>query len=223
MRGIFYVTCLCILAGCHHEESTGQEETIESVEQVKLEEQVADTTAERHNIDFKGADSTDLDNANADTTVASEQTFADVDWQTFEEDMTKDFSFVILISTKSYDAALERAIEASEKLNYPLNLRELHENDAIGLSFSKEICEEEICGGGLDYPIYIPRSDWGDSKYISIEYSDAFEGFTKGYYIVIAASGEKGAPAVSQALEESRAFYQDAYAKTCGVWMGCGC
>ena len=149
--------------------------------------------------------------------------FKDVDWETYEEEMTQDYSFVILISTKSYEAALERAEEASENLGYPLNLRDLHKNEEIGLSFSREVCEEEICGGGLDYPIYIPRSDWGDSKYISIEYSNNFEGFTKGYYIVIAASGEKGNPVIEEALKDARVHYKDAYAKTCGVWMGCGC
>lgn len=149
--------------------------------------------------------------------------FVDIDWSTYEEEMTRDYSFVILISTKSYQAAVERAEEASQKLGYPLNLRGLHENQEIGLSFSKEVCEEEICGGGLDYPIYIPRSDWGDSKYISIEYSNNFEGFAKGYYIVVAASGEKGNPVIEEVLKDARVHYEDAYAKTCGVWMGCGC
>lgn len=149
--------------------------------------------------------------------------FDDIDWEEFEASMTQDFSFVILISTKSYESALERAKDASEKLGYPLDLRDLHENAEIGLSLPREVCEEEICGGGLEYPIYIPRSDWGDSKYVSIEYSDAFGGFTKGYYMVIVASGEKGDPIIDEALEESRQFYEDAYAKTCGVWMGCGC
>ncbi|XOV68028.1 MAG: hypothetical protein ACFHU9_02420 [Fluviicola sp.] len=149
--------------------------------------------------------------------------FEDVDWDAFEASMTKDYSFVIVISTKSYDAALKRAKEASEKLGYPLDLRGLHANKEFGLSFSKEVCENDICGGGLSYPIYIPRSDWGSEKYVSVEYSNAFEGFTKGYYIVVVASGEKGAPVVKKALTEAKKFYKDAYAKTCGVYMGCGC
>lgn len=165
----------------------------------------------------------------AETTVAEVQSapapegFDDMDWTAFEESMTKDFSFVIIISTKSYESAMKRANEASEKLGYPLDLRGLHANKEIGLSFSRDVCENDICGGGLDYPIYIPRSDWGEEKYISIEYSDAFDGFTKGYYIVVVASGEKGAPVVKEALSEAKKFYKDAYAKTCGVYMGCGC
>lgn len=165
------------------------------------------------------------DNTETIQPVESEtpEEFVDVDWQEYEASMTKDFSFVIILSTKSYDAALKRAKEASEKLGYSLDLRGLHENQEIGLSLSRKVCEEEICGGGLDYPIYLPRSDWGDSKYVSVEYSDGFEGFTKGYYIVVVSSGEKGDPIVKEALSNAKKFYKDAYAKTCGVWMGCGC
>lgn len=156
-------------------------------------------------------------------TAETPEEFIDIDWQEYEASMTKEFSFVIILSSKSYDAALQRANEASEKLGYPMDLRGLHENKEIGLSLSRKVCEEEICGGGLDYPIYLPRSDWGDSKYVSVEYSDGFEGFTKGYYIVVIASGEKGNPIVKEALSDAKKFYNDAYAKTCGVWMGCGC
>ena len=93
----------------------------------------------------------------------------------------------------------------------------------MGLSLPREVCEEDICGGGLNYPIYLPRNDWGDSKYVSVEYSDGFEGFTKGYYIVVIASGEKGDTMIKEALNEAKKFYSDAYVKTCGVWMGCQC
>lgn len=171
---------------------------------------------------------TDIDNVE---TVISEESsrltstseYDDIDWQEYQESMSNDFSFVILISTKSYDSALERAKDASKKLGYPLDLRGLHPNEETGLSLPKEVCEE-ICGGGMvEYPQYLPRNDWGESKYVSIEYSDGFSGFTKGYFIVIVASGEKGDPIIKEALEESRQFYKDAYAKTCSVWMGCSC
>ena len=158
----------------------------------------------------------------ADSESTSEQ-FDDVDWNEYEESMTKDYSFVIILSSKSYSEALDRAKEASNKLGYPLDLRDLHENKEMGLSLPREVCEEDICGGGLSYPIYLPRNDWGDSKYVSVEYSDGFEGFTKGYYIVVIASGEKGDPMIKEALNEAKKFYSDAYAKTCGVWMGCQC
>ena len=149
--------------------------------------------------------------------------YEDIDWLEYEESMTKDFSFAIIISTKSYDAALERALDASKKLGYPLNLRGLEPNNEMGLSLPEEVCEA-ICGGDIaEYPQYLPRNDWGETKYVSVEYSNGFNGFTKGYYIVVIASGEKGDPIIKEAVDEARKFYKDAYAKTCGVWMGCGC
>ena len=159
------------------------------------------------------------------TTISQEisEEYVDIDWLEYEKSLTKDFSFVIIISTKSYDAALERAEEASEKLGYPLDLRGLHPNDEMGLSLPREVCEA-ICGGDVvDYPQYLPRNDYGESKYVSVEYSNGFRGFTKGYYIVVVASGEKGDPIINEAVKESKKYYKDAYAKTCGVWMGCGC
>jgi hypothetical protein len=159
---------------------------------------------------------------NSSEVYASEE-YVDLDWLEYEKSLTKDFSFVIIISTKNYDAALKRAKEASEKLGYPLDLRGLHPNEEMGLSLPEEVCEA-ICGGDVvDYPQYLPRNDWGESKYVSIEYSNGFKGFTPEYYIVVVASGEKGDPIIKEALNESRQFYKDAYAKTCGVWMGCGC
>ncbi|NRA10503.1 MAG: hypothetical protein HRT57_00945 [Crocinitomicaceae bacterium] len=149
--------------------------------------------------------------------------YDDLDWQEYEASLTKDFSFVIIISTKDYDEALKKAKDASSKLGYPLNLRGLHPNDEMGLSLPEEVCDD-ICGGGMvEYPQYLPRNDWGESKYVSVEYSNGFKGFTKGYYIVVVASGEKGDPIIKEAVNESHKFYKDAYAKTCGVWMGCGC
>ena len=158
-----------------------------------------------------------------DDLVATSDEYVDVDWLAYEQSMTKDYSFVIVLSTKSYEGALRRAKDASDKLGYPLDLRDLHPNPETGLALPKEVCEG-ICGGGaVDYPCYLPRNDWGSTKYVSIEYSDGYEGFTPGYYIVIIASGERGNPEVKAAVNEARKYYKDAYAKTCGVYMGCGC
>jgi len=149
--------------------------------------------------------------------------FDDIDWQEYEESMTWNYSFVIILSSKDYDKAKERAEEAAEKLGYPLDLRGLHPHPESGLSLPIEQCEA-ICGGDVvEYPQYLPRNDWGEDKYVSVEYSNGFEGFTPGYYIVVVASSRKGEPIIDEALKEARQFYSDAYAKTCGVWMGCGC
>jgi len=212
---------LLFAASCT-EQSGSSNKKDDSSEASKTEQSTSDTLENSAESKKAVSDSVKAMAAATESAPAPEE-FEDMDWMEFQESMTKDFSFVIIISTKSYDAALKRAKEASEKLGYPLDLRGLHANNEIGLSFSREVCENDICGGGLSYPIYIPRSDWGEEKYVSVEYSDAFDGFTKGYYIVVVVSGEKGAPVVKEALKEARKFYKDAYAKTCGFYMGCGC
>jgi len=201
--------------------------------------QTADTNSDSNKSEAEIEDSLDMtgdpsfeqveegDSIDEEVVTANEEyvsdEYVDLDWLEYEKSLLKDFSFVIIISTKSYKAALERAKDASKKLGYPLDLRGLHPNDEMGLSLPEEVCEA-ICGGDVvDYPQYLPRNDWGESKYVSVEYSNGFKGFTKGYYIVVVASGEKGDPIIQEALDESREFYKDAYAKTCGVWMGCGC
>ena len=211
----FILPVLLILAACSQTENTTNEKKDPKPETLKVEQPADKTPDEETVVELNNEDT-------IQETVPSEE-FVDLDWLEYEASMTQEFSFVIILSTKNYDEALKRAKDASQKLGYPLDLRELHQNNKTGLSLPKEVCEE-ICGGGMvEYPQYLPRNDWGESKYVSVEYSNGFQGFTKGYYIVVVASGEKGDPIIKEAVTESRKFYKDAYAKTCGVWMGCGC
>jgi hypothetical protein len=95
-----------------------------------------------------------------------------------------------------------------------LDLRGLSPAKGTGLSFSKKVCEDE---GG--YPCYIARGRYEDNEFVSIEYSNAIEGFAKGYYVVITACGDKSITA--PALKKAKKFYKDAYSKTTNVYMGC--
>ena len=80
--------------------------------------------------------------------------------------------FLIIYSAKNYNEAL----------------RVCKDNKKTGLSFSKETLENS----GMEFPWYFPRGRYDDGKYLSIEYSNGYSEFAKGYYIVIAESGEKG-------------------------------
>jgi hypothetical protein len=121
---------------------------------------------------------------------------------------------LILLSTKSYAAAIKLAQQAKSKLSLTMDLRGLKPNKKNGLTYSEADCENE---GG--YPCYIARGRYDDGEFISIEYSNAIEGFAKGYYIVVAACGDKEitAPALVKAKKE----YKDAYVKNTSVYMGC--
>jgi hypothetical protein len=136
---------------------------------------------------------------------------------TYNTDVPKDI--IILQSTRDYAAALAGARQAAARLNRPLKLAGNHPNKALGLSASKADCT----GAGYEYPCYTPRGQGGaeNSDYLSIEFSDGYTGFAKGYYIVVAALAPPSSAALRQALARVQRAYPAAYAKRTAVWFGC--
>ena len=132
------------------------------------------------------------------------------------EDMFVKTDFLILLSTKDYKSALATAKKASASMSMKLDLRDLEENKQTGLTFSKADCEKE----DIDYPAYYARGR-DDGIFISIEYSDAYKEFVKGYYIVVAGCGERQDPDMQKAYKKVKAAYKDAYFKSSKVYMGC--
>jgi hypothetical protein len=126
---------------------------------------------------------------------------------------------VILQSTRDYAAALAGARQAAVKLQRPFQLRDNHPNKALGLSLTKADCE----GDGYDFPCYQPRGQGAaeDSDYLSVEYSDGYDGFAKGYYIVVAALAQPNSANLRQTLARVHRAYPTAYAKRTAVWFGC--
>jgi hypothetical protein len=124
-------------------------------------------------------------------------------------------SFLIILSTKSYAEAKKMATAAALKLSIKTDLRGLKPNKESGLTFSKQQCKED----GWEFPAYVSRGRMDGGEYISIEYSDAFKGFEKGYYIVITSSGD--AADVNKSLAKVKKIYNTAYAKQADVYMGC--
>lgn len=135
-----------------------------------------------------------------------------------ELEATVEKQFVILKSTKSYKEARGVAEKSAETLKIKLDLRGLSENKELGLTFDKKVCEEE---GGFEFPCYIARGRFDDGEYISIEYSSAYEGFSDGYYIVVVSSYPRGSEEIQATLRKVRTLYEDAYAKTSKVYVGC--
>lgn len=124
---------------------------------------------------------------------------------------------LILQSTRSYSAALKTAREAARALGYELQLRGLKPNRQEGLTYSPAECDSN----GWEWPCYVARGRYDDGSFVSIERSDAYEGFSKGYYIVVAATGEPGSPEMKAALDKAKQRYKTAYVKTTKVYMGC--
>lgn len=122
-------------------------------------------------------------------------------------------SFLIIISTKNYKRALTKAQLACNDLGLHLDLNNTYrDKENGGLTSSK------VCGCGEQHG-YVARGRSDDGNYISIEYSDAFEGFTPGYYIVVVSSGYR--EDVGKLLPEVKEAYKDAYIKDSEVYVGC--
>lgn len=128
------------------------------------------------------------------------------------DEMTVKKSFLIIMSTKNYQNALKYANEAVTNLNDSLNLRTMVPDSLEGLT-TTATCE---CGENHGY---IPRGRYDDGAYISIEYSNYFDGFAEGFYMVIVASGNKADLVKKQ--QKVMKYYTDAYIKTTTVYMGC--
>ncbi len=134
-----------------------------------------------------------------------------------DDSMFEKKGFVIISAGTNYDASLKIAKEAAKKFSYKLDLRDHIQNDIIGLTIPETVCEEH----GFEFPAYIVRGRYDDGKYVSIEYTDSYEGFTPGYYIVVVASGSKGNKELTEALSEAKKIYKGAYIKYADVYQGC--
>lgn len=123
-------------------------------------------------------------------------------------------SFCIILSTKNYAEAKKIAEETSTKTNLKLDLRGLVPNNKTGLTTpKKDLLEGEF------FPQYYSRGRYDDGEYVSIEYSDAFDGFTKGFFIVVTCSGNK--KEANNALKKMKLLYKTAYVKHTKIYVGC--
>ncbi|AMR34002.1 hypothetical protein A0256_22405 [Mucilaginibacter sp. PAMC 26640] len=141
--------------------------------------------------------------------------------ENFNTEVPKDI--IILRSTKDYKTALAAAKQAATRLYKKLDLRGLTPNKMIGLTMSKADCIGSGGGDDLGYPCYQARGDGSASNdnYISIEYSNAYKGFAKDFYVVVAAITYVKSADMKAQLAQINKLYPDAYAKRTYIWFGC--
>lgn len=132
----------------------------------------------------------------------------------FSQDLYIEKGFVIIHSSKDYSSALKIAQESSEKMKIDLDLRDYKPDSRLGLITDVE------CGCGIVHD-YIARGHSDDGQYVSIEYSNMYEGFSTGYYIVIIASGRKDDKKLKESLVLAKEYYPDSYIKSTEVYTGC--
>ncbi len=121
--------------------------------------------------------------------------------------------FLIALSTKSYSEAKAFAKKLSGKTSIPLKFRGLHYNSKLGLSLNKSACNDI----DFEYPCYEARGRYDDGTYISVEYSNSYENFKNGYYIVVVSSGKES----QNTLSKIKRIVKDAYIKRSNIYMGC--
>jgi hypothetical protein len=123
---------------------------------------------------------------------------------------------VILKSTKSYTSALKTAKKAASTMGLKLKLRDLSPDRKLGLTFSKSDCT----ANGFRWPCYVARGRETEAPHISIEYSTQYNGFSEGFYIVV-AEVHPNENVVNKTLTKAKKIWRDAYAKKTEIWIGC--
>jgi hypothetical protein len=126
---------------------------------------------------------------------------------------------VVIKTTEDRAEAMAAASQAATKLGYQLNLRGLSENDKLGLSHTKEFCENK----GWSHPCITPRAWSNDGVYVSVDRNFYYTEFDKGMYIVTVATGDPGDKLLGEVLQKVQQLYPSSFARlttvtTEGVW-----
>lgn len=139
--------------------------------------------------------------------------------QTFgqNDNQFADISFLIIASTKNIDEAFSIAKTASQKTGLKFRDNKLHADKSIGATFPADTCKVN----GFEFPCYVARGRFDDGIYLSVEYSDGFNNFQKGLFIVIAASGDKNNADFKSAFKKVKQTYPKSYIKQTNVFLGC--
>jgi hypothetical protein len=127
---------------------------------------------------------------------------------------------VILGVYKDFAEAKADAQKFSKASSVPFSMRG-NVFDKKGLHYPKNFDDELYAGE------YLARrtNAHGEAgqeleEYLSIERSDGYDGFAKGYYIVVGAVAETAKDGLAQA-ERFKAFSKDTYVKKTIIYMGC--
>ncbi len=136
----------------------------------------------------------------------------------FSQDTQPDANkfFIIVASKKNLTEVYEIARTAERKTGIHFRDTKVKVESQGGLTFPLDTCT----ANGFSYPCYVPRGRYDDGIYFTIESSDWFDGFSKGYFMVIAGSSSNS-DELKSALNKLKPLYPDAYIKNSKVYMGC--
>jgi hypothetical protein len=126
-------------------------------------------------------------------------------------------SFLIIASTRNIKEAFKLAQAAAKKTGFKFRDNLLQKDSTVGATFPLDTCK----AAGFAWPCYVARGRYDDGAYLSVEYSNAYTGFQKGYFIVVAANGYKENEEFKQAVKAIRQHYPKSYVKRSAVYLGC--
>lgn len=127
---------------------------------------------------------------------------------------------VILGVYKDFSEAKADAQKFSKASKIPFSMRG-NIFDKKGLHYPKNFEDEMYAGEYLARRGNATREGDKDlEEHLSIERSEGYQGFAKGYYIVVGTIAETSKDGLAQA-ERFKAFAPDTYVKKTTIYMGC--
>jgi hypothetical protein len=134
-----------------------------------------------------------------------------------DPDAFVDKYFLIVASTKSADDATRIAKNASKKTGLEFHNNSLKADSIYGATYPADSCKK----WGEEYPCYFARGRYDAGAYITVEYSTPYDGFEKGYFIVIAVNGSLEDEEFKLAVKKVKKVYPKSYVKKSKVYLGC--
>lgn len=147
------------------------------------------------------------------TGLASPDDLTAAEIQEWLAEQTVEVSFLVTGSFANYGSAFAFVDRVHRRTGIDVNLRGFIPHDN-GLSWSREVCEE-----WAGFPCYLPRGRFDAGTYLSIEKSDSFKGMKPGFFVVMAASGNR--TDVEPVKRDLARAGVRGYVRTVPVYMGC--
>jgi hypothetical protein len=139
-----------------------------------------------------------------------------------EPDFLKNRHVVILSVYKSFAEARADAERISKASKVPFSMQGRVYDKKRGLIYPDNDEDEAFRGQyfARRYHTTVLKGSDESREYLSVERSDGYDGFKKGFYIVVAGIHENAAAAQADAKRFS-AWAPTAYAKKTRIYMGC--
>ena len=129
---------------------------------------------------------------------------------------------VILSVYKSFAEAREDAEKIGKAAKTPFSMEGRVFDKKRGLIYPDNFDDEVFRGQYVArrYHQTVLKGSDNEREYLSVERSDGYDGFKKGYYIVVAGVHDNSAAATAQ-TSKFTAWAPTAYARKTRIYMGC--